>query len=63
MGALSNSLRVWIVNITNMPLEVRDIVSTHRHKLNDCSRLYYRSHPSSIVFRAKSFSRSLSPTH
>lgn len=33
MGVLSNSLRVWIVNITNMPLEVRDIVSTHRHKV------------------------------
>lgn len=63
MGVFSSSSKVWIINIIDTPLEVRNIISAHCRKLNDYGRLYCRCHPCSIIFLAKFCSRSISATH
>lgn len=59
MGALSSSSKVWIINIIDTPLEVRNIISAHCRTLNDHGRLYYRRRSCSV----KSCSQSISAAH
>lgn len=63
MGALSSSSKVWIINIIDTPLEVRNIISAHCRTLNDHGRLYYRRRSCSIISLVKSCSQSISAAH